>query len=498
MLSILLVSTLGAATPIVVPPAPETLVEGHTVFAILDIVSVVNVTEASFATAVAVLVREYRQEQRAQRFPGVLWFNDQYLVDPYQTVNKPRFGRAGDDGSTWRYPCGGAVLAVNAGDPDPRVAIARMNGSYPTHPALPDRFDGEVDKEYPRGSSYDGDYAWLDVEFNLTDPSSPYARAHTDSRSGARYEKSYTITDPNDHSWVIDKYVFYERDVLLGARGVRVYEYPVWVVNLLGGPVYVPDDPQLSCVPFADLLSGRVLGSYCDNADDVQGRDGLPLDCAQTRLNERQCRGRIPNGHDTGHARPGYLGSSPYVDEPCAGYGEPSRNGYCYGGTRNSTTTPCSDRSQYPLRTYNALLYFELHELHVVGAPRDHSDPYNSTDTNGCSSAAAPPTWTPEEWACPGGDDDAEGNSHPFHPLAPSHAHGASVCPDAFKGPNPTNHGGSTDPYARCDYTHATRNIDIYFGGRPPPPPTRRNAVNDNQGSGAPFHDYHRAYPPPP
>lgn len=111
------VPALGAATPIVVPPVPEQLVEGHTVFTVIEIVAKTQTNETRFAAAVAVLVREYQQAARAQRFPGVLWFNDQYLVNP---------SAANNNFDAFRYPCGGAVMAVNAGDPDPRVVIARV------------------------------------------------------------------------------------------------------------------------------------------------------------------------------------------------------------------------------------------------------------------------------------------------------------------------------------------------------------------------------------
>ncbi|HET6403335.1 MAG TPA: hypothetical protein VFH78_01705, partial [Candidatus Thermoplasmatota archaeon] len=76
---VMAVPALGAATPIVVPPVPEQLVEGHTVFTVIEIVAVTATNETRFAAAVAVLVREYQARNAAQRFPGVLWFNDQYL-----------------------------------------------------------------------------------------------------------------------------------------------------------------------------------------------------------------------------------------------------------------------------------------------------------------------------------------------------------------------------------------------------------------------------------
>lgn len=138
--SVLLVSALGLASAgtLVVGPVREQLVEGHVTFTVIETVANTSVEE-SYAAAVAVLVRELRSAQSGTRFPGVLWFNDQYLIPP--SSNAP-------NAVTYRYPCTGAVLAVNEGDPDPRTA-------------------------------------------NFTN---------------AAYVESYRIRDPNDNTWTIDKW----------------------------------------------------------------------------------------------------------------------------------------------------------------------------------------------------------------------------------------------------------------------------------------------------
>jgi hypothetical protein len=107
---LMVVPALGAATPIVVPPVPEQLVEGHTVFTVIEQVTTNTTSSQEFAAAVAVLVREASVIQSNERFPGVLWFNDQYLVDPVSNAN---------NNPNIRYPCTGAVMAANAGDTIP-------------------------------------------------------------------------------------------------------------------------------------------------------------------------------------------------------------------------------------------------------------------------------------------------------------------------------------------------------------------------------------------
>lgn len=509
----LAVPTLGAAAPIVAPPQPEQLVEGHTVFTVIEVFNNTTTIRAEFAAAVAVLVREYDASQRVNRFPGVLWFNDQYLVNPEDNANAVR---------NFRYPCGGAVLAVNAGDPDPRVILANVGSSGETRDVVtkyqpitgtgvdygddtnPD-YGGPGPDGTPGVDGDDPDSAWANVTTDGTTPS-----ASSDVPTGINdpdriadhpglpgpdvdlglfpdtfsYEESYLITDPNDHVWIVDKYMSYTRvgtNTLPGTS--QVYARPVWAVNILGSPVFIPDDGIVSCGPYNDLIT--TLYSYAPG--QAQGYDTSGVDDAVGTAWDPTVGERVP-----------------YRDTPPAGYAEPSQNGFCYNGN----AAPCAGSAPtLPIRLYNALLYFKLADLTVAGAPRDHSDPVNSGDTNGCQVGT--------EWACPGGDDDREGNSHPFHPepgattgpgsrtpANPTHQDVAN-CPgyprlgDAFyNGDEDSNHGGSARadagdaPY--CDNLHATRNVDIYFSpaGRPFAPVYRNWALIDTQGSNAPFHQH--------
>jgi hypothetical protein len=505
---VMAVPALGAATPIVVDPVPEQLVEGHTVFTVIEIVQDVrtDVNETRFAAAVAVLVREFerRDAQVNQRFPGVLWFNDQYLVNPESQDQAAAANR-------FRYPCGGAVLAVNAGDPDPRMVMASVTTPLTGEVTVGDdthTYDTTWTEPTPGTYTYDNDFAWLGADLTTTT-----VWSDTVLTNSIDYEESYLITDPNDHSWVIDKYNFYTRTTEAGAGADgALYDFPVWAVNILGSPVFIPDDPLVPCLPYIDL--------YQVQAALTGGNTGCGASAIATQ--------------------PGV-----YTDDPCMSYEEPSRwtgaDGaeYCYGGQSSvdgcyqgetgncdyrrhisSGTTPAAGcgydgappQVNTPLRRYNALLYFKLNDLTDAGAPRDHTE--GSTDTNGCSQELDADygyaTQSGYDWECPGGDDDAEGNSHPFHPSAPPHLT-AEACPEAFYGTNPTNHGGSTyvapgDPVygsgewyrgdIPCDFLHATRDIDVYFSGagRPFPPVVRDFVVQDLEGSSAPFHDYHCAY----
>lgn len=140
----LLLAGGGAATVLIVPAVPETLVEGHTVFVAIDTIRI-GTREERFAAAVAVLVTERVRNEFAQRFPGVLWFNDQYLIDPQE----PRRSTTQD-----RTPCTGAVIAVNHGD------------------------EWAVDQD-------------LGGRYTLIDPV---------------YNESYLITDPNDRTWFVDEW----------------------------------------------------------------------------------------------------------------------------------------------------------------------------------------------------------------------------------------------------------------------------------------------------
>jgi hypothetical protein len=110
---------------------------------------------------------------------------------------------------------------------------------------------------------------------------------------------------------------------------------------------------------------------------------------------------------------------------------------------------------------YNAVLYFYLEDLDVVGQTKNHtkgSADY-ANDVSGCHDNGSP--YFPEQWPCPNGDDDREGNSHPYNPA-----------PYAFPAHGRTTHGYSADCtgdgiYDR--YCHTTRKIDLYYGVAPDP-----------------------------
>lgn len=191
----LLVATgLGAAaSPIVTPPQLERLVEGHTVFTVIEPVAPA-LEKGELAAAVAVLVRERSFYTTRFRFPGVLWFNDQYLVDPV------------DDRDAWdrvRYPCSGAVLVVNAGDPDPRIL---QNASL----------------------------------------------------LAGGYVESYRVTDPNEFVWEIDKWNVSRPVAELAVNSVpdpsRPDNVTVWTVHLLQGQLRTlePDNGECNRNPVKD------------------------------------------------------------------------------------------------------------------------------------------------------------------------------------------------------------------------------------------------------
>ena len=186
------VAGLGLAAPIVQPPEPETLVEGHTVFTVIEQVNVNAQDEVKYAAAVAVLVREINYDFRSFRFPGVVWFNDQYLVNPKSSP--------GSNAPTYRHPCNGAVIVVPRGDPNPTL-----------------------------------------------DPATTFAQSN--------YVESYKIRDPNNKDWIVDKWMVNGRPVWSVAimnDGTKYHLADDGTGNCspqndspCGGPVLLPwDDPD--------------------------------------------------------------------------------------------------------------------------------------------------------------------------------------------------------------------------------------------------------------
>lgn len=184
---VLLVPTIAAGA-IFANPVEEQLVEGHTVFAVVQITGNATETHVEFAAAIAVLIQETTITRSLNRFPAVLWFNDQYL-----TLTPT--GSGGGGSARQRYPCTGAVLAVNSGDPDPRLIG-------------------------PAG-------------FN-----------------GVTYVESYFITDPNDHSWNVDKWLV--NDSFVWTVALRDYQ-----------PGYSQeDDGTCRGTVYSDRICGDAVVTY--------------------------------------------------------------------------------------------------------------------------------------------------------------------------------------------------------------------------------------------
>lgn len=472
--ALLLASTLAAAVPGEAPPASELLVEGHTVFLVLDGegASVVGpLPEAPLAGASS------SAADAPSRFPGVLWFNDQYLVEadngarPLMSAEERRGAEYGAAVAVLaRTPegerCGGAILAVNHGDPDPRQRLLSVDGRDP--------LAGDDAERAAVGVDTRGD---VTSDGLATNQAGGLHGALVDPDASWDYHESYRVTDPNGYTWIVDKYRATTR-VGLRDGTMQSYGFPVWVANLHGLPAFTADaaaqDELGDCVPERSLVEpGPFPGILCRTgfegidpfARSGEGDVGLDAD------------GRVPGARQ---------------DDPCFGYAQPSRAGFCYGGQpAHAAPAGCTGVSAdaKPLRRYHALLYFRWHDLRFADAPRDHADPATTGDTNGCQRGT--------EWPCPENGrhaGDAEGNSHPAYPRTPPHDVGPA-CPVA--GSNPTNHGGSTWGARGCDYAHATARVDVYYSanGRPPEPAARWFAIEDSQGSSAAFHDFSSAYP---
>lgn len=290
----LLASGLGAAA-IPMGPVPEGLVEGHTVFTVIE-AAPENASRTEYAAAVAVLVRERTIERTSLLTHGVLWFNDQYLVNEASTSVEQE---------SVRYPCSGAVLAVNAGDPIPLRGV------------------------------------WA-------------------SNDGATYVDSYRIVDPNDHTWVVDKWNW------TGSGG----NVTIWTVALLGDDARAdePDDGSCEGRVYDDGCPIVLPAVGCGNANDIESI-------------------RVEGVATTGRRDPGTNG----MRYPCG-----------------DDATPCAALQ------YNAVLYFLLDDLRIAGADKDHRlEPGSDveSDVSGCHQPVA-------DWPCPDADDDREGNSHAYNPEA--------------------------------------------------------------------------------
>lgn len=400
----ILLAQAAAAGFLDVSVASERVVEGHTVYLALGAADdpVASEFRPAHAPDPGVGVFELRK-------PGVLWFNHEYLVAPQILLD------AGDDvpdghalesaaavailavhpdGS---YPCGGAILAVNAGDPDPRQALVHADGATLGGHALP----------------------------VVTDD----------------YEESYLVSDPNGHSWIIDKYTRITRTTtawdpaslgLVLTVQETVHAGPVFVVNLGGGRDFAPDAG--ACID----IGTRGL----DQARSAPCSVGLP-------------------------SLPGTV----LTDAPCAGAMPRNAGGFCYEGPGAGSDAACREAAlAVGPRLYNALLFLPMESLVWEGAPVDHATP--SGATNGCAVGT--------RWTCPAGDEEREGDSHGFAPLPMPLAY--SSCLDGG-----INHGGFAAEPGWCTPRHETRGIDVYYSAqaRPPPPQQYNFVVFDTKGTGA-------------
>jgi hypothetical protein len=233
----------------------------------------------------------------------------------------------------------------------------------------------------------------------------------------------------------------------------------------------------------------------CTGTDTNAGTPAVPAgDQANGAIESQSCAQPAPGaGPAPRNANNGFTAAK---DDPCAGYKEPSSGAtpYCYGG--QNAAGGCTNRNDpsapnyVPLRLYNALLYFKSGHLGAMDSSRTHG--VATSDTNGCQAGT--------EWACPAGDDNAEGNSHPFRPDSDGGRGKVEPCPsNGSTGFTPNaggNHGGSATPTNpsnvaanECDFTHALWNIDVYFSanGRPIEPGVRSFDVIDTEGSDAAF-----------
>lgn len=375
LLALLATTSLAAAgvsfaTPIVVGPIPDQLIEGHTVFATIEAVTSATGGE-HFAAAVVVLVQERVVESRSARFPGVLWFSDQYLVNPNHGDEGLELPDPFPEPELVRYPCSGAVLAMDASSASDFPLDA--NGTY---------FHGNA----------------------------------------SAYVESYFIRDVHDNDWITDKWRLPDGSLL-------------WSVPIMNDQSRYAERDDGACegsvavdVPCEGMPNIPTYG--CSPVGPKMSQYGLPL--------------------PTTHAR------------------SPGDNGWNY--PCGNETAPCR-----PIM-YNGLLYFRLDDLRSPGAPKDHTEDSSdwNSDVAGCDAAN-------EAYPCPDGDDDREGNSHPFNPERPWPAEEL-----AGRG----NHGGSDD----CDGDglaeqpcHATRRIRIVYGVAAVPL-VREYWLVDLEGSDAPYH----------
>lgn len=432
---LMVVPALGAATPIVQTVAvPERLVEGHTVFTVIEQVNATTANKNEFAAAVAVLVREATANTVSERFPGVLWFNDQYLVDPVDNSN---------NNVNIRYPCTGSVAGDNQGD-------FLTNPVDPGTPGVP--------------GSHGANSQFSAYVAGVPGVGSP------------GYVESYLITDPNDHQWNVDKW-----DVTGGAGTL-----PLWTVAMEDNQAGydTPDDGVSNCAPYVEATQQTPVS--CGAGD---GNVALGIPPGQ---NPGHCDANPSNPTAVG------IGGSGSPDYPTTGttcdpttiLGQNLGNScdlkynavlFFYLGDLTvgaGDLLHCSSQVDYTPRP-------------AACPPVAPDGTATGADVSGCQAGTNP--IFADQWPCPGNDDNKEGNSHPYNPF-----NGLPVCPNCVGRDNHGGSGGTTpgDPtYAGADqvnsaatgHSHATRMVDLWYGNNPAPNP-RAYRVVDTEGSLAPFY----------
>jgi len=409
------------------PSVTEQLVEGHTVFAVInaticikrapgggkaeavdcpvvgplfnnatDLEARVNMTLQRMGAAVAVLVRDRSKELRPEPVPprcatnrdvavsvllenpGVLWFNDQFLVgDDLDIVEtdvdanvdvcsrSSLFGFAPSE--NWRFPCGGWIVATQGGNPDPRTFLG-----------------------------------------------APW-----------QYVETYHIVDPNDHVWDIHKWQFFSPIAIGVIPSFSDAE-----------SVPMPDGGTLDTQVSVQSSYGYHLSLYNMWSVPVQGTGA----CMQV--------GAKDVGPTSGQS------STPFTDT--ASRAPPYDTFY--------TDPDGSGPKHLEQVKYNAVLFFFFEDL-VPNGVKDHGN--GGGDDGDLSFCAA----GSNEWDCGVGRTDAdEGNSHPYNDAEPS---------------------APGEPASGPRHLHPTADVDLYFSNDPPPKPAIVHyAVYDTVGSSAPRHTH--------
>ena len=458
------------------PSARETVVEGHTVYAVIsaelcvrppDDQTIVgcgvstnrrtsersedkryNVTVQRLGTAVAVLVRDRVKEVQPPpsvrcatnrdlvvslllENPGVLWFNDQFLVgddldvleadvDANVDICTKKASIALSPANTWRYPCGGWVWATQAGNPDPRLTPFLWN-----------------------------------------------------------YEESYYITDPNDHTWIVDKYAplpvgFTWGPLPADPLNLQDDDAP-YSIDHMREPHDPTNNRDEGVLPTSATPGSRVPWDPLTGPDDDPYRgyyDGDDPYDGDFRF--------VFGSYTTGAAIQYYLGFYNLWVVPVL-YGTTGTTDP--GATSGSSCAAYDDTAprdpQYhaaasppfaaPQVKYNAVLFFFYEDLVPKGLKQHGKQDllYNATGGQAGNAPAADDADVSycevgTEWDCAPHDDDQEGNSHPYNDESPN------------SGPG---------------HMHPTAQVDLYYHNAPPPPvPKRIYAIHDPVGSAQPNH----------